>query len=174
MAMADPLQRAIDSALGKAAPAPLALTRLIMAAGSATELQSALAASVASHCPGSSEHLQAQALMHLWSAHPDAWHRVRGVLKMAVHDEEAMGDGDPVARWTHIFDQAAEISPLAAVALYSLGDERLLELATSEIVGWLASRGLVHDDQDVVDLGCGIGRIAQRIAPCARSVTGVD
>src|SRR3954447_12669903 len=168
MAMADPLHRAIDAALGGAAPAPLALMRLIMAAGSASELQSALAASVASHRPGSSEHHQAQALMHLWSAQPDAWHRVRGVLKMAVHDQDAIGGDDPVARWTQIFDRAAEVSPLAAVALYSLGDERLLELATSEIVSWLAARGLLHDGQDVVDLGCGIGRIAQRIAPGAR------
>ena len=150
--MAEPLQRAVEAALREATPAPLALMRLIMAAGSASDLQSAHAQNGAAHRPGSSEHRRANALMHLWSAHPEAWDRVHGVLKMAVHDDDAIGT-DPVARWTQIFDGAAEISPLAAVALYSLGDEELLELATSEIVGWLDERGLVHDHQDVVDLG---------------------
>lgn len=50
----------------------------------------------------------------------------------------------------------------------------MLELATSEIVGWLDERGLVHDHQDVVDLGCGIGRVAQRLALRVGSVTGID
>ena len=41
--MAEPLQRAVEAALREATPAPLALMRLIMAAGSASDLQSALA-----------------------------------------------------------------------------------------------------------------------------------
>ena len=171
--MADRLERAISAALHGATPAPLAMMRLIMAAGSAAELQSSLAASVAAHRPGSDEQHRARSLMRLWTSQPDAWARVRGVLEMAVHDEDGVEE-DAIARWTRIFDRAADVSPLAAVALYSLGDEGLLGRATDEVVRWLDERGLLHDRQDVVDLGCGVGRIAQRLAPRVRSVTAVD
>lgn len=173
MAMSDPLHRAMDDAVGGATPAPLALMRLIMAARSASELQSALAECEAAHPPGSREHRRALSLMRLWSSQPDAWNRVHGVLKQAVHDQSSSGE-DPVARWRRIFDHAAEISPHAAVALYSLGDEALLDLASGELVDWLDEQGLIHDGQDVIDLGCGIGRITQRLAPGVRSATGVD
>jgi SAM-dependent methyltransferase len=70
------------------------------------------------------------------------------------------------------FDRAAAISPEASVAAYSLGDAKLLDAATAELVDWLGARGLLHGD--VLDLGCGIGRIAAAVAPHVQSVLGVD
>ena len=38
------------------------------------------------------------------------------------------------------FDRAAALSPEAGVAAYSLGDPRVLEAATAELVAWLDGR----------------------------------
>jgi SAM-dependent methyltransferase len=70
------------------------------------------------------------------------------------------------------FDRAASISPEASVAAYSLGDAKLLNAATAELVDWLGARGLLRGD--LLDLGCGIGRVAAAVAPRVRSVLGVD
>ena len=80
---------------------------------------------------------------------------------------------DPVARVAAFFDRAALHSPEAGVALYSLGDADLLAAATAEIGDWLTAQGLLRDGVDVLDLGCGIGRLAPLLAR-ARSVLGLD
>ncbi|MBL6082573.1 class I SAM-dependent methyltransferase [Belnapia sp. T18] len=72
------------------------------------------------------------------------------------------------------FDRAVAESPEASVALYSLGDPAILTAATEEILAWLETRGLLRDSADVLDLGCGIGRLAVALAPRVRSVLGLD
>ncbi len=81
------------------------------------------------------------------------------------------------------FDNAVAFSPEASVALYSLGDPAILAQATAEIVDWLHGYGCVGDPDagpdappltDVLDLGCGIGRLAVALAPRCRSVLGLD
>ncbi|WP_198384621.1 class I SAM-dependent methyltransferase [Roseomonas sp. KE2513] len=84
---------------------------------------------------------------------------------------------DPVAGAAEIasfFDRAVANSPEASVALYSLGDPAILAAATAEILDWLDACGLLHGDADVLDLGCGIGRLATALAPRAGSVLGMD
>jgi SAM-dependent methyltransferase len=73
-----------------------------------------------------------------------------------------------------MFDQLVRISPEASVAAYSLGDPQLLGEATREILDWLRGLGLLQGHPDVLDLGCGIGRLAAVLAPQARSVLGLD
>ena len=85
-------------------------------------------------------------------------------------DHEAAGEG-ALAAFRDGFDRAAAISPEASVAAYSLGDPGLLDAATAELVDWLDARGLA--DGDVLDLGCGIGRVAAALRR-ARSVLGLD
>ncbi len=70
------------------------------------------------------------------------------------------------------FDRAAAISPEASVAAYSLGDPALLQAATDELIAWLGTRGLLRGD--VLDLGCGIGRVAAALASHVNSVLGLD
>jgi len=89
----------------------------------------------------------------------------------AQHD--ASGD-DGVARIAAFFDRAVAHSPEASVALYSLGDPAILAQATAEIVAWLESNALLRPAADVLDLGCGIGRVAAELAPRCRSVLGLD
>ncbi len=92
------------------------------------------------------------------------------------------------------FDSAVAFSPEASVALYSLGDPAILAQATAEIMDWLHRQGCIGPADstpgapppapaadasaapraDVLDLGCGIGRLAIALAPRCRSVLGLD
>lgn len=80
---------------------------------------------------------------------------------------------DLVASTREIFDRLARAAPEAAVAFYSLGDPALLEAATAELLqvirSWVPVAG-----RDVLDFGCGIGRVTIAIAPEARSAVGLD
>ncbi len=86
-----------------------------------------------------------------------------------------------IARVAAFFDRQAARTPEAGVALYSLGDPQILAAATAEIVDWLDAEGLLGprpgmapEGPDVLDLGCGIGRMAAALAPRCRSVLGLD
>ena len=80
---------------------------------------------------------------------------------------------DP-ARIAGQFDLAVSCAPEVAVAAYSLGEPGLLQAATAEVVDWLERRRLFVPGMDVLDLGCGFGRIAAALAPRAASVLGLD
>ena len=82
--------------------------------------------------------------------------------------------GDTVAAIAAMFDRAVAVSPEASVAAYSLGDPDLLAVATAEVVDWLQREGLATPGSDVLDFGCGIGRLAGALAPHVRSVIGLD
>jgi SAM-dependent methyltransferase len=84
--------------------------------------------------------------------------------------------GEPRApeQWAAVFDRAAAVSPEAGVALYSLGRADLLEAATNSIVARLGEWGLLGVRARVLDLGCGMGRLAAALAREVVSVVGVD
>jgi len=81
---------------------------------------------------------------------------------------------ESIARTAAFFDHAVGHSAEASVALHSLGDPAILQAATAEIVDWLQVEGLLSAASDVVDLGCGIGRVAAAMAPHCRSVLALD
>ena len=70
------------------------------------------------------------------------------------------------------YDRAVRHSPEAAVAAYSLGRPDLLAQATAEVVVWLREQTRIAGAH-VLDLGCGIGRIAQALTSAAH-VAGTD
>lgn len=80
---------------------------------------------------------------------------------------------DMIAATAALFDRLAADAPEAGVAFYSLGDPRLLDAATAELVevvrGWAPVEG-----RRVLDLGCGIGRVSLALAPHAAEVVGID
>ena len=92
----------------------------------------------------------------------------------AAHDASGPTPSEGVARIAAFFDRAVRHSPEASVALYSLGDPAILAAATAEIVGWLEAQSLLRPGADVLDLGCGIGRVAAALAPRCGSVLGLD
>jgi SAM-dependent methyltransferase len=79
-----------------------------------------------------------------------------------------------IAQTAAFFDRAVRHSAEASVALYSLGDPTILQVATAEIIGWLEAQALLQASSDVVDLGCGIGRVSAAMAPRCRSVLALD
>lgn len=111
---------------------------------------------------------------------------------------EAVQAAPSAAAVAAFFDSAVAFSPEASVALYSLGDPAILAQATAEIMDWLHRHGCIGPvnggggallpavpaadapasgapaDADVLDLGCGIGRLAIALAPRCRSVLGLD
>ena len=73
-----------------------------------------------------------------------------------------------------LFDWSVQQSEEASVALYSLGNPQLLDRATREIIAQLEVWNVIARDRVVLDIGCGIGRVAAELAPRVREVHGID
>jgi SAM-dependent methyltransferase len=109
-------------------------------------------------------------LAALWRGHPGAWKVVRDVA--AAHG--TMLADRALDRWASTYDRLVRTSREASVALYSLGSPELLATATAEIVAYLRHHGLLRPMRKVLDLGCGIGRLLEALAPEVGAVVGVD
>lgn len=92
----------------------------------------------------------------------------------ANHDASGPTPEQGIARIAAFFDRAVAHSPEASVALYSLGDPAILAAATAEIIEWLEAHAVLAPGKDILDLGCGFGRVAAVLAPRCRSVLGLD
>ena len=98
------------------------------------------------------------------------------VLRM-LEKESAAGAPMPeqeLERCRQLFDQLVRDSPEASVALYSLGDPELLAGATAEVVALLERLGVLGPERHVLEIGCGIGRFEQALAPRVAAITGID
>jgi SAM-dependent methyltransferase len=105
--------------------------------------------------------------------------RLSAEVVMAGRAHGVFAPGGTIGRVAAFFDGAAARAPEAGVAFYSLGDPTILAAATAEIVDWLGREGLLGQGEtapppDMLDLGCGIGRMAAALAPRCRSVLGLD
>lgn len=142
----------------------VALMQIISAAANREDVDALLARS---------DELSANAsilqIRKLWQETPGAWELVRSVLADAAASCES---SSPAV--TELFDRLASETPDAASALYALGRRDVLEAATASIAGAIARWGLVHADCDVLDVGCGSGRIVRALAPRVRSIVGID
>jgi SAM-dependent methyltransferase len=98
---------------------------------------------------------------------------IGGVASIVAAGLAAERRGD-IASIRKQFDEAVALAPEAAVALYSLGSADILERATEEIVARLREWGLVGANSDVLDIGCGIGRVERALASEVRSISGID
>jgi SAM-dependent methyltransferase len=72
------------------------------------------------------------------------------------------------------FDRAVRRSEEASVAAHSLGDPKLLDKATKEIVDLLARWGVLGAERRTLDIGCGIGRVPAALAPWVAEAHGID
>lgn len=105
----------------------------------------------------------------LWRETPDAFDLIRTIART-----ESVDGGDGIARCAAGFDVVADVSPIASVALYSLGREDILLQATAEVVDDLRREGLLRHDYRLLDIGCGSGRFLAALAPELWHVVGVD
>jgi 2-polyprenyl-3-methyl-5-hydroxy-6-metoxy-1,4-benzoquinol methylase len=164
------LREVLDGCAAGTIPPNVALMRIYMAAPSAASANATvmtLADSAATRSSREAERIGAIARLH--SSHADAWSSVHGVLDCVSHT----GDMDA----SHIalgFDAAVRLSPEAAVALYALGDPAMLAAAAAEIVAKLKEWHLLDRGSVVLDLGCGIGRLATPLSEEGAHVVGID
>lgn len=137
--------------------AEIAITRLLLTLGSTAALEQFLAR----HRDGDLHRFARQHSVGIETAAK----LISGGLADARTDIEAIRQQ---------FDAAVDLAPEAAVALYSLGSPEALDRGTREIVARLGEWGLLGDAVDVLDIGCGIGRIERGLASEVRTIIGID
>lgn len=155
---------------GRISP-PVAVARLLLSGAGAAAIRAGVeAARPNPPTPGW------QALHAILDRRDAALDRLAAELRTAVGEHATLHrrDAGTMGRVATFFDRAASAWPEAGVALYSLGDPALLEAATAEVAAWLHDRALLRDGLDVLDLGCGTGRLLPALAAHARTVLGLD
>jgi ubiquinone/menaquinone biosynthesis C-methylase UbiE len=146
--------------------APLTVARLLLVARDVTEVERWLSERDAGR--GSVSHT----LLRLIQQHRCG---CESVAALGGFFEQHLGGERPKSSDVGaVFDRAVEVSEEASVALYSLGDARLLERATCEIVEQLRGWGLLGESRRTLEIGCGAGRMQKALARHVRLAAGVD
>ena len=146
----------------------VAVSRMVLAGQGGTAIRAALDAAA--------PHPAVDAMRALLDGRTESLDALAAEVRAPTANHDASGHTPEavVAQIAAFFDRAVRYSPEASVAIYSLGDGALLEAATAELVAWLEAQRLVGPETDVLDLGCGIGRLAAELGPRCRSVLGLD
>jgi len=157
--------------------APVALAQLVMLGGDAATVRDAIER--ARPGPGEPPPVElsqrARALGALLPTLDAGCFRIGNIVREVSSVPPAAGAPESaIARTRSLFDRCVAESEEASVALYSLGSPELLAAASSELVQTLVRWGLLDPTREVLDLGCGIGRIAERVAPLVAGVWGMD
>ena len=152
-------------------PDTIALMHLLIGASSPEMAARALGTARAS-CPGLADAVGRVAA--LLAVRPEAWATVHAVVDQVDHAPMLGSPDATLDHWRTSFDRLAIAAPEAGVALYALGDPDLLAAATAEVVDALRASDLLGRDRDALDLGCGMGRFSEALAPHMRSVLGLD
>jgi SAM-dependent methyltransferase len=98
-------------------------------------------------------------------------------LRLLEQERSAAGTRSPeqeLERCRDLFDRLVGENAAASVALYSLGDPELLDAATREVVELLERLRVLGPGRHVLEIGCGIGRFEQALAPRVATITGID
>ncbi|HEU5016631.1 MAG TPA: class I SAM-dependent methyltransferase [Pseudolabrys sp.] len=160
--------------LNEGAPPNVALMRLLLHAEQADDarcaIEAALAASIAPYGAGIVDGLHQ--VERLWKRNPDAWKTVRTIGR--GHARPHPSADHALDYWSAAYDEVVRISPEGSVALYSLGNIELLNAATAEVVSYLRGMALLGFERRLLELGCGIGRLVEALAPEVGLAVGVD
>ena len=158
---------------GELSPA-IALLRLLIAHRELPALRSTLGPLARRADQDSAMRAAITDIMGLLDADPEG-----GALIVRILEQErAAGDTRSVEqeleRCRDLFDRLVRDSPEASVALYSLGNPVLLDAATREVVELLDRLAVLGRERQVLEIGCGIGRFEQALAPRVAAITGID
>src|SRR5688500_8869492 len=114
-------------------------------------------------------------LEQLMAANADGCERIAAMLRSDMDSSKpARSVDEGIEFCERLFDWSVQQSEEASVALYSLGNPQLLERATREVVAQLELWNILSQKRVVLDIGCGIGRIAAELAPRVKAVYGID
>ena len=161
---------------GGALSAPVTLMQLLIETEDAESVRAAVAdfARTAAVTQPAVEN-RARELEQLLTANSSGCERIAAMLRADVDSSKpAPTVEEGIAFCERLFDWSVQQSEEASVALYSLGNPELLERATEEIVSQLDRWGIVGKDSEVLDIGCGIGRLLVALAPRVKRVVGID
>ena len=101
--------------------------------------------------------------------------KIAEMLRASVDSpDQAPSVEEGIAFCERLFDWSVQQSEEASVALYSLGNPQLLERATREVIAQLELWNVISQKRVVLDIGCGIGRVAAELAPRVKEVHGID
>jgi SAM-dependent methyltransferase len=151
----------------------IALSRLILALGWPSEVENLLA-EVAQNW-GRPLHPSLHEAARLLHDHREGCQEV--ALMLREHPEPAVSTApaeDVIAANRAFFDRSVTRSEMASVAAYSLGDAKILARATREVVDLLDRWGLLGPDRRTLEIGCGIGRMQEALAPRVAAAYGLD
>ena len=165
------LADALVDRLRQGHPDTIALMHLLIGASSPEAATLALGVARGS-CPDLAEAVERVAALQ--AARPQAWATVHAVVDQVDHAPTLTSPDAALDHWRTSFDRLAVAAPEAGVALYALGDPGLLAATTAEVVEALQAWGLVGPERDALDLGCGMGRFSEALAPRMRTVLGLD
>jgi len=172
--LAEILRRYFDGEIS----APVTLMQLLIEMEDADAVAGAVRAMVRDMeraAAGSVAHRRARELEQLMKANSAGCERIAMMLRADVDSAKpARSVEEGIAFCERLFDWSVQQSEEASVALYSLGSPELLQRATDEIVVQLRRWGLVTANTELLDIGCGIGRLLVALAPRVRHATGID
>jgi ubiquinone/menaquinone biosynthesis C-methylase UbiE len=114
------------------------------------------------------------ALARIARERADALMGLRAFVESCHPDHTGVEAAQTVGAIAAMFDRAVMASAESSVAAYSLGQPEILHQATREIVAWAENEDLLGPETAVLDLGCGMGRVADALALRAGSVLGLD
>src|SRR5215213_5738797 len=89
-------------------------------------------------------------------------------------DEPFSSTEEGVETYRRFFDLAVRRDEPSSVAAHSLGDDKLLEKATQEIIELFDRLGVLGPHYRVLEIGCGLGRIVAAVAPRVSEIFGID
>jgi ubiquinone/menaquinone biosynthesis C-methylase UbiE len=113
-------------------------------------------------------------LLHLLLRNREGCIRAAAIARRFDDAPVLAGAADRIASTRNRFDWSVGQCEEASVALYSLGNAEMLRAATDEIVAKMRAWGLLGRFKDVLQIGCGIGRVEVAISPHVRRAVGVD
>lgn len=145
----------------------VALMKLLIASESAALVEGLL--------QRASGHPYADRVARTMRDHAEGYRRVAAMLASDVDRPPENGTVEEGIRFCQrLFDWSVAQSEEASVALYSFGSPLLLREATREIEELFASWGVLGRDRSALDVGCGIGRLEEALAPTLGRLVGVD
>jgi SAM-dependent methyltransferase len=142
----------------------VALMHLLIATGSVDEIRRIL-----SGCSACQASPKLMILGRLVKDNAVGLRRAAALANMMMAEQDTS-----LSAITDFFDRAVVEAPEACDALYSLGSASILSRATSEITARLLEWELVGPDRDLLEIGCGTGRVVAALAGLARNVLGLD